>query len=273
MSKNQPRVLGYIKPTSYFKTIDQWQAVAKQLLELQDAGFDSRGGKLSCKAASFCSREDFDKFIKIIIENFGFLLGTEVERYELLTKKNVLDFIEDFVNHRVWGIEKEFGSYFPDITKLKFAYFYSRGDIEPYVLLDEEYTQQIYHSIWNPKIVCHYTTKAGVSRIQEALKSGNGFDLSSFTYMERPFFRDESNICLTIMGNVRAAFRSDIKSFATDSGRRACNLYRLQYPGDDLTNICYDLNGCDSERRTHLWNEFIITPIEILEITYKPESK
>ena len=60
------KVLGYIKPTSAFKTIEEWQRVAESLLALQAAGMDSRGGKLSCKSASFCNQEDFDLFIKII---------------------------------------------------------------------------------------------------------------------------------------------------------------------------------------------------------------
>ena len=84
--------------------------------------------------------------------------------------------------------------------------------------------------------------------------------------MERPFFRKESTIRVTLEGNVRAAFRSDIKSLSTDSGRRACNLYRLEYPGKDINNICFDLERCDDTRRTHLWNEFIVTPIQIIDI-------
>ena len=65
---------------------------------------------------------------------------------------------------------------------------------------------------------------------------------------------------------MRAGFRSDIKSLSTDSGRRACNLYRLEYPGKDLNNICYELDSCDGEVRTSLWNEYIATPLEILEV-------
>lgn len=258
------RVLGYIKPESAFKTIEEWQSVAEELLELQSRGMDSRGGELSCKHMKFCSESDFQLFLKTIQENFGYLLDVEEPRYDLMTEKNVLDFIEDFVNHRVWGIEHEFGQYFPNISKLRFAYFYSRGDIEPYVLLDENYTEQIYGKTWNPKVVNHYTSIDGLKRLEKAIANQENFDISAFTYMERPFFRKESIVCVTLIGNVRAAFRSDIKSLATDSGRRSCNLYRLEYPGKDINNICYDLDRCSTEKRTNLWNEFIVTPIEII---------
>ena len=134
------------------------------------------------------------------------------------------------------------------------------------MLLDEAYTNQIYGSEWNPKVVNHYASANGLANLQAALSTGEEFDISSFTYMERPFFREESTICVTLIGNVRAAFRSDIKSLSTDSGRRACNLYRLEYPGKDINNICFDLDRCDDTRRTNLWNEFIVTPIQILKI-------
>ena len=144
--------------------------------------------------------------------------------------------------------------------------FYSRGDIEPYVLLDEEYTTQLYGSTYNPKLLCHYTTEDGVQRIADSILSGQSFDISSFTVMDRPFFRQESNILIKFVGNVRAGFRSDIKSMATDTGHRACNMYRLDYPGKDQNNICYELDSCDGSVKTSLWNEYIATPIQILEI-------
>ena len=68
-------------------------------------------------------------------------------------------FIEDFVNHRFWGFKEEFGHYFPNINVLKFAYFYSRGDIEPYVMLDEQYTMQVYGSLEIVKPVYHFVLK------------------------------------------------------------------------------------------------------------------
>lgn len=249
------RVRGYLKPDSSFFTLDEWQVAVEMLLDLQEEGIDTRG------------QRNADPRLNSILERyFGYQLNDEVNRWDLLTEKNVLDFIEDFVNHRFWGLKREFGSYFPDIGKLRFAYFYSRGDMEPYVLLDEEYTTQMYGSVDNPKELLHYTTLSGVKRIQESIDSGKGFDISTFTVAERPFFRPESNIILKIMGNVRAGFRSDIKSMAVDTGRRACNLYRLEYPGDDLNNICYELETCDGDVRTSLWNEYIATPIKILEV-------
>ena len=260
------KVLGYIKPDSSFHTIEEWQALATRLLELQEKGIDTRGGKISCKMMRFCTQEDFDEFVSLVSEYFGYLLEAEMPRYDLLTEKNVLDFIEDFVNHRVWGLENEFNDYFPDIGSLRFSYFYSRGDLEPYVLLDEAYTNQIYGSTWNPKIVNHYASERGLANLQQALKTGQKFDISTFTYMERPFFREGSTVCITLLGNVRGGFRSDVKSLSTDSGRRACNLHRLEYPGKDINNICFDLDRCDDTRRTHLWNEFIVTPIKILKI-------
>ena len=266
MESSKFKVLGYIKPESSFYTIEEWQNAALRLLELQKEGMDTRGGEISCKSMKFCSEDDFKEFVSIISTYFGHLLTTEVPRYDLLTEKNVLDFIEDFVNHRVWGLENEFSNYFPDINSLRFSYFYSRGDLEPYVLLDEAYTNQIYGKNWNPKIVNHYTSERGLANLKRSLANNEKFDISSFTYMERPFFRKDSKICVTLIGDVRAAFRSDIKSVSTSSGRRACNLYRLEYPGKDINNICFDLDRCDKTKRTHLWNEFIVTPVEILEV-------
>ena len=43
---------------------------------------------------TFCSQEDYEEFVFLIADYFGYLLETEVPRYELLTEKNVLDFIE-----------------------------------------------------------------------------------------------------------------------------------------------------------------------------------
>ena len=254
--KKKTRVRGYLKPASSFHTLAQWEAVVNQLLKLQEEGIDTRGGKI---------RSD-QRLLTIINEYFGYLLTEEVPRWEHLTTKNVLDFIEDFVNHRFWGLEKEFGHYFPDISRLKFAYFYSRGDIEPYVLLDEEYTTQLYGSTHNPKELLHYTSADGLERLSTAIRTGKSFDISTFTVAERPFFRPESNIIVHLSGNVRAGFRSDIKSMAVDSGRRACNLYRLEYPGKDINNICDELESCDGSVRTSLWNEYIATPIEILDV-------
>jgi len=258
-------VRGYLKPATSFHTLDEWEEMAYYLLDLQGHGIDSRGGQLSCKHPTTCSTQDFNNFLGLISKYFKYQLTDEVDRWDLLTKKNVLDFIEDFVNHRLWAFDKEYGHYFPDIRKLRFAFFYSRGDLEPYVMLDDEYTIQLYGSVYNPKLLCHYTTPRGAKRIADAIASGEDFDISSFTVMERPFFREESTVLLTFVGNVRAGFRSDIKSVALDNGRRACNMHRLEYPGHEINNICYELDTCDGDIKTSLWNEYITTPIQIVD--------
>jgi hypothetical protein len=136
--------------------------------------------------------------------------------------------------------------------------------MEPYVLMDDEFTMQLYGSTYNPKELLHYTTEDGLRRIEASIASGDTFDISTFTQAERPFFRTESNIIVKLLGNVRAGFRSDIKSVVVDTGRRACNMYRLEYPGRDVNNICYELDSCDGEVRTSLWNEYIATPIRVM---------
>ena len=266
------KVLGYKKPAECFKTLSEWESFVTRMIELQDDGLDTRSGEISCKHPTFCSQEDYQEFVSLIVDHFGFQMAVEVERYDLLTLKNVLDFIEDFVNHRFWGLEREFGSYFPDISKLRIAYFYSRGDIEPYILIDDELTTQLYGSTQNPKMLMHYTNDRGVERIRSSIETGNDFDISSFTVAERDFFRDTSDKIMIFVGNVRAGFRSDIKSFATTSGRRAVNLYRLEYPGRDVNNICYELESCDGDVRTSLWNEYIATPLEIIDVIDKDFS-
>jgi hypothetical protein len=264
-----PKVLGYVKPEESFKTLAEWDQFVHAMLGYQELGLDTRDGEVSCKHPDSCDVPGYESFVDLIHGYFGFLLETEVERYDLLTKKNVLDFIEDFINHRYWNFEQQYSHFFPDIHQLRFAFFYSRGDIEPYVLLDDRFTEQLYGSLYNPKTLCHYTTESGVVRLVESIKTGNEFDISCFTVMERPFFRKESNILVTLTGNVRAGFRSDVKSVVATNGRRACNMYRLEYPGRDLNNICFDLTECDGDVRTSIWNEYIATPIEILSADYR----
>jgi hypothetical protein len=259
------KVRGYIKPIESFRTLGEWEEMSTYLLDLQEKGMDSRGGELSCKNMRFCNTADFERFVGLISEYFGHLLGVEVDRWKLLTRKNVLDFIEDFVNHRLWALEKEFGHYFPNFRNLKISYFYSRGDIEPYVLLDDEYTKQLYGGTFNPLVVKHYASLDGVKRLKSAIETKRTFDISTFTNSERPFFRPESNLIVSLLGNVRAGFRSDIKSYAVSNGRRACNMYRLGHPGTD-NNICYDLDRCSGDIKTNLWNEIIVSPLKILKI-------
>ena len=138
-------------------------------------------------------------------------------------------------------------------------------------MLDDEYTTQLYGSVYNPKLLCHYTTPDSLKRLSDAIQKGPEFDISSFTVMEREFFRPESTVLVKFVGNVRAGFRSDIKSMALDNGRRACNMYRLEYPGHDMNNICYELDSCDGDVRTSLWNEYIATPIQIVDILERQE--
>ena len=250
------RVHGYLKPTSSFRTLTEWKEFVEKGLDLQEKGMSIRGGEV-----------EGEEFNTLVNDYFDFQLNTDVPRYDLLTKKNVLDFIEDFINHRFWGLKREFGTYFPIIEKLRFSYFYSRGDMEPYVLVDDEFTKQIYGDTDRIKTLQHYTSNRGVERIQNAIESGNSFDISAFTVMKRPFFRKESDKIMVFKGEVKAAFRSDVKSYATDSGRKAINLYRLEYPNENKSNICDDLEtACSSDTRTTLWNEIIATPLEILEI-------
>jgi hypothetical protein len=254
-------VLGYIKPDSAFYTLAEWEEFAREMLRLQKEGNTIRTREGEIKGAP--------EFEALINKFFSFQLDTDVDRYDLLTRKNVLDFIEDFVNHRFWGLKREYESYFPDIDKLRFAYFYSRGDLEPYVLIDDEFTEQVYGSLDNVVELKHYTTEAGVERIRNAITNGNPYDISSYTVMTQPFFRATSNKVMIFKGNVRAAFRSDVKSYATDTGRRAVNMYRLEYP-DKEENLCLDLETlCADDQDTSLWNEIIATPVEVLEIKDK----
>ena len=250
-------VRGYIKPTNAFHSLAAWEKIVNMFLKFQELGIDSRGG------------EHFPLELQMLINSFFPMLETEIERYEQFSKRNAMNFIEDFVNHRFWSLRRQFESYVPDIDILKFAYFYSRGDIEPYVLLDENWTMSIYGSLDIQKEVKHFTSEEGLQNLIKSIESGNPFDISTFTTQHKNYFDSNSNLCVTLVGNVKAAFRSDVKSFATSSGRRAMNLFRLDYPGDDLTNICYELDDCEPDR-TALWNELIVTPLEIIKVETTP---
>ena len=251
--KEEYEVRGYIKPTYAFHTLTGWEKIVDMFLRYQQINVDTRDG------------ERIPRELQMLVQSFFPTLEDEVERYDLFTNRNAMNFIEDFVNHRFWSLRRQYSSYFPDIDSLRFAYFYSRGDIEPYVLLDEEYTMQIYGSLDNIKQVKHFTSQEGLQNIIESLEVGREFDISTFTTQHKSYFDPNANIKVTMVGNVRAAFRSDVKSFATTSGRRAMNLLRLDYPGDDLTNICYDLEECEPDR-TNLWNEMIVTPLDIVRV-------
>ena len=253
-------VHGYIKPENAFHTLAEWEGFVNKILSFQKDGHyvSHSHGKLVGP----------QELLDLVDEFYGFQLSVDVNRYDLLTSKNVLDHIEDFANHRYWSLEKQFGQFFEDMSELRFAYFYSRGDLEPYVLVDDAFTMQVYGSVNNPKVLYHYTHQEGIDRIQRAIDSGEPFDISAYTVAERPFFREKSNKIMEFRGNVRAGFRSDVKSYSVSNNRKCVNLHRLGYPGDDKDNLCTDLeNDCNGELRTSLWNEFIVTPVEIIDIS------
>lgn len=116
---------GHIHPESSFATIQQWEDIAREFLALQQQGKDTRGGQIKSDP----------RLAMLVSRWFSFQLNIEVKRFApQVTRKNVLDFVEDFVNHKVWGLRKEFAPYFPNIDQINIAYFYSRFDIEPFVL-------------------------------------------------------------------------------------------------------------------------------------------
>jgi len=247
-------VRGYIRPIGAFHTLIEWRQMVHAVLDLQRQGYDVRG-----------EQGEPSPLVMQVIEPFVGHLYSEADQYELLTTKGVNDFVEDLCNHRFWSFERDFGGYFPDSGLLRFGWLYSRGDIEPYVLLDDAFTESVYGSIWNPKELYHWTSESGLKNLQRALDRGVEFDISCYTVQKSEFFRPESRIRLTLLGNVRAAFRSDVKSLAIEGGRRAANLLRFEYPGEDVGNLCYNLDTCDDEAsRTHLWNEYIATPVRLL---------
>ena len=254
-------VHGYIKPESAFHTLSQWQEFVDKILT-----FQRQGVYVSHAHGNLVGPKELTDMIE---DFYGFQLNVDVTRYDLLTTKNILDHIEDFANHRYWSLENEFQQYFENIDELRFAYFYSRGDLEPYVLVDDAFTEQIYGSLDNPKVLYHYTHQEGVERIQRAIESGDPFDISAYTVAKRDFFRAKSNLIMEFEGNVRAGFRSDVKSYSVSNGRKCVNLHRMGYPGDK-DNLCTDLEtDCNGELKTSLWNEFIVTPINIIEVSKK----
>lgn len=255
--KEDYRVRGYIKPVDSFHTLGQLEDFALQVLELQKMGIDPRD-------------RNFEPELVGLINQYMPHLFVDAERYsEKFNQTNLMIFIEDFCNHRVWSFDDQFGGYFSDLESLKFSYFYTRGDIEPYVLLDENYTRQFYGGLDNVKQLKHFTTQEGLANIANAITTGQPFDISCFTTAQKEFFDAKSNLVITLLGNVRAGFKSDVKSFAVSSGRRACNLFRLGYPGDGETNICLELDSCDESNKTSIWNEYIATPVRILSVEEK----
>lgn len=248
-------VHNYYHPESAFTTIPEWEEIAKQFLELEKQGFDTRGGTI----------DDNHALVQLINKWFSYQLYIETQRYNLLTQKNVLDFIEDFVNHRVWQLRNEFKSYFKgDINKIKIAFFYSRGDLEPFVLLDNEFTKDIYNTTDHTVTTFHWTSDQGIKNLQDSIDNGGIYSISTFTKQWKPFFRPESNYLVQLQGKLVAAFKSDVKSIVTDKGNKAADMYRLGFPEGD-SNLCTDTQLCmDSDKSTYLWNEIIIKPTKIL---------
>ena len=250
-------VHNYYHPESAFATISEWESIANQFLKLEKQGFDTRGGVI----------DDNHDLVKLVNRWFSYQLYVETQRYDLLTQKNVLDFIEDFVNHRVWGLRKEFKSYFKgDINSIKIAFFYSRGDLEPFVLLDQDFTKSIYGTTNHVVTTLHWTTEQGVKNLQDSINNGGIYAISTFTKQYKKFFRPESNYLVKLQGKLVAAFKSDAKTIVTDQGNKAANMFRLAYPGED-TNLCTSTDACtDTNHSTYLWNEIVVKPVEILEV-------
>jgi hypothetical protein len=250
---NTFEVRGYFKPESSFKTISEWEQIANQFLDQQNQGFDTRGGKVS----------DSPKLVDLINRNFNYQYYVEPIQFPKLSQKVVLDFIEDFVNYRVWEMRHDFEDHLPDVESCRFAYFYSRGNIEPYVLLDSEFTKNAYGSNDIDTVTYHWTTEAGLINLIESIKKGNTFPISTFTVQSKQFFRPESRYLVKLVGKLIAAFQSDTKSFSTDMGNKAANMYRFTLPNHE-ENLCPDWKTCTRDQ-THLWNEIIVTPTGILK--------
>ena len=254
---NKFPVRGYFHPEDAFATISEWEQVANEFLELEKQGFDTRGGII----------DDNHNLVHLINRWFKYQLYVETQLFDGLTQKEVLDFIEDFVNHRVWQLRDEFSEALGNelINSVKVAFFYSRGALEPFVLLDKDFTQTVYGSTDETVTVLHWTSPQGVLNLQDSVENGGIYAISTFTKQYRKFFRPESNMLVKLKGRLVAAFKSDVKSIVTDKGNKAANMFRLGHP-DETSNLCTSADLCsDEDKSTYLWNEIIVKPVEILE--------
>ena len=243
---------GHIHPESSFATISQWEEIASRFLALQAKGKDTRGGVI----------QDDPALAYLINRWFGFQLNIETKRFAPgVSDKNVLDFIEDFVNHKVWGLRREFKTYLPNIDSVKIAYFYSRLDIEPFVLMDDEFVNSLYGSTTHKVTTMRFTTMDDLQVLNKAIEQGVSFDISTFTKNWRPFFKKTSNVVAKLEGDLVAAFKSDAKTIVTDKGNKAASMERLAYPGGD--NLCRTVEDCEGDK-THLWNEIVMRPTKVL---------
>jgi len=250
-------VRGYIKPMSSFHTIDEWETIALKFLYLQKQGYDIRGFINSGNS----------QLVNLVKKYFGYTVEIETELFpKMFPLSSALIFIEDFVNHKIWGLRREYLSYFKNIDELKFGYFYSRGDIEPYVLLDDKYTNQFYGNIPIEVKSYHWTTIAGLKNINKIIQKKENIAISTFTKQSKRFFRQTNNVLSYIRGELIAGFKSDVKSMAVDNGMRAANLTRFAYPNEQ-SNILLDIKDITNE--TSLWNELIVYPRGILKYEKK----
>ena len=94
-------VHGYIKPEQAFRTLSEWEVFVNKILKFQKDGHYVSHGHGQIVGPN--------ELQELIDEFYGFQLSVDVERYDLLTTKNVLDHIEDFVNHR----------YFPESLRFR----------------------------------------------------------------------------------------------------------------------------------------------------------
>lgn len=253
------KVRGYFKPESSFHTIAEWEAICNEFLALEKDGFDTRGGNIDYSP----------KLIDLINKYFSHQLYIETEQFADLTRKKVLDFIEDFVNHRVWSLREDYKDYIVNIDNDRIAFLNSRGAIEPYLLLDNQFTMDTYGTTHEEVTTLHWTSKEGLINLIDATKNGYKFSISTFTTQAKDFFRPDANFLVKVRGTLVAAFKSDAKTFATDRGNKAVNMFRLSYP-DNESNLCRNVEDC-KDNKTSLWNEIVIKPEEV--ITYKEIKK
>ena len=144
-------VRGYFKPESSFHTIAEWETICNEFLALQKNGFDVRGGTIDYSP----------QLIDLINKYFSYQLYIETDQFPDLTRKKVLDFIEDFVNHKVWSLKRDYNDYIVNIDNDRIAFLYSRGAIEPYLLLDKQFTLDTYGTVDEEVTVLHWTSKEG----------------------------------------------------------------------------------------------------------------
>ena len=253
------KVRGYFKPESSFHTISEWETICKKFLALQKNGFDTRGGTIDYSP----------QLIELINNYFSYQLFIETEQFPDLTRKKVLDFIEDFVNHKVWSLRKDYKDYIINIDNDKIAFFYSRGAIEPYLLMDEQFTMDTYGTVDEEITALHWTSKEGLINLIDSVQNGYKFAISTFTTQAKEFFRPDANILVKVKGTLVAAFKSDAKTFATDKGHKAVNMFRLSYP-DNESNLCRNVEDC-RDNKTSLWNEIVMEPKQV--IMYKEIKK